>query len=303
MVMRDESNTFAAEARRSFYRLAGRYAEAVTISTPLGLLAIPTNDEVVGERTFVQGRFEAETTERAVRLLREQGALPERLDGRDVLEVGANIGTQTLQFVHTLGADRVIALEPAPAAVRMLRATVAANALEDRVIVLPLAASADDGVVRMEANPANVGDWRVRARDDGDADMGEDAWDLLDVPARRLDALLEDGQVELDRLALVWMDCQGHEGHILAGAESILASDVPVVSEFWPYGLRRAGGLERFAELVAASGRRVFDLRGSLDGVPAPVDGATALLELADFYGPPRYAAVDSAFTDLVLVR
>jgi hypothetical protein len=131
--------------------------------------------------------------------------------------------------------------------------------------------------------------------------MGEDDWRLVDVSARRLDALVDDGTVDLDRLALVWMDCQGHEGHILAGAARVLAADVPIVSEFWPYGLRRAGGLERYAELVAASGRMVIDLRGSFDGVPARVPGDD-VLALAEAYGPPRFPTVDVGFTDLVLL-
>jgi hypothetical protein len=37
------------------------------------------------------------------------------------------------------------------------------------------------------------------------------------------------------------MDVQGHEKHVLEGAANLLASGVPVISEFWPYGLERAG--------------------------------------------------------------
>jgi len=300
--MLDTADARDPEARRTFYHAAGRFTVALAVETQAGLVYVPTNDAVIGERTFVDRTFEAATTDSALALLGELGALPNDLGGRDILEVGANIGTQTLVFARMRGVGRVIALEPAPLSARLLRAAVAANELAACVQVLPLAASDADSVVAMEANPENIGDWRIRSAGAGSDEMGEAEWRLVDVSARRLDGLAEDGTFDIERLALAWMDCQGHEGHILAGAAQLLASGVPIVTEFWPYGLRRAGGLERFAALVAASGRRVFDLRGAPDGGPAPVD-ANALLGLSEAYGPPRFSTVDAAFTDLVLVR
>src|SRR4051794_4582072 len=124
------------EARRAFYRLAGRYAAALAVDTPVGRLHVPTNDAVIGERTFVERGFETQTTAGALALLRELGALPADLGGRDVLEVGANIGTQTLEFARLPGIGRVIAIEPAPTTVGLLRASIAANELEDRVTIM-----------------------------------------------------------------------------------------------------------------------------------------------------------------------
>ena len=47
---------------------------------------------------------------------------------------------------------------------------------------------------------------------------------------------------------------------MLAGADALLASDIPIVCEYWPYGLERSGGLERFHTLVAGSRSRFIDL-------------------------------------------
>jgi hypothetical protein len=44
-----------------------------------------------------------------------------------------------------------------------------------------------------------------------------------------------------DDIAIVWIDVQGYEGYVFAGARTLLATGVPVVSEIWPYGIRRAG--------------------------------------------------------------
>ncbi|MEA2192860.1 MAG: hypothetical protein QOI73_2981 [Solirubrobacteraceae bacterium] len=283
---------------RSFYRLAGEHCEALIVRTPAGLVAVPTRDDVIGERTFVDGAFEAQTTAAALALLRREARGD--LAGRDVLEVGANIGTQSLAFVRDLGARRVIALEPAPATAALLRATIAANALGDRIEVVMAAASDVDGVVAMELNPSNCGDYRVRTGDAGGG-MGEQAWETVAVPARRLDDLVRDGTVDVTALGLVWMDAQGHEGQILAGASRILDAGVATVSEFWPYGLRRAQGFDTFCDIVASRYRRAFDLRAGSDGVAREIDPRD-LRSLAREYEPPSVASVDVGFTDLVLL-
>ncbi|MEO8690089.1 MAG: hypothetical protein ABI611_17975 [Solirubrobacteraceae bacterium] len=39
--------------------------------------------------------------------------------------------------------------------------------------------------------------------------------------------MVEDGAIDLDALALVWMDVHGHEAHVLAGAGRLLAARIP----------------------------------------------------------------------------
>jgi len=38
--------------------------------------------------------------------------------------------------------------------------------------------------------------------------------------------------VRVNELGLVWLDVQGHEGEVLAGARTLLESRVPVVMEY-----------------------------------------------------------------------
>jgi len=59
--------------------------------------------------------------------------------------------------------------------------------------------------------------------------------------------------------SLLWMDIEGYEGHALEGAKSLLSSGIPLVSEFNPEFLAKAGGLEAFKQ--ALEGRRIFDLQ------------------------------------------
>jgi hypothetical protein len=52
---------------------------------------------------------------------------------------------------------------------------------------------------------------------------------------------------------------------VLQGATALLAARVPIVSEFWPYGMRRAGGYALFRDQL--EGYRGFvDLQHALAG-------------------------------------
>jgi FkbM family methyltransferase len=276
---------------RSFYRLAGDHVDALFARTRHGLVAVPTRDPVIGERTVAEGGFEEATAQRVAQTLDE---LDRSIAGRDVLEVGANVGTQTIAFLRTYGARRVVALEPVSAVARLLAATVAVNDLQDRVTLVRAAASDRDGRVRMQHNPGNVGDHRVDVGG-GAGTMGEEAWEGEDVAALRLDGLLDDGRVDPDRLGLLWIDAQGHEGQVLAGAPRLLDLGVPVVTEFWPYGLRRAGGLEMLAGTVAGAAARVVDLDTGEDVPPRDLLAHAARVSA-------RAATDDAAFTDLLLL-
>ena len=55
----------------------------------------------------------------------------------------------------------------------------------------------------------------------------------------------------MDAHTLAYLDAQGHEGHILAGARQLLDAHSPIAMEFWPYGLRRANSLQRVLGLIA----------------------------------------------------
>jgi FkbM family methyltransferase len=175
----------------------------------------------------------------------------ESLAGKTVLEIGANIGTETVTMLARRDAERVIAIEPDPENVRFLRANLVLNGLEDRADVHQMALSDVNGVLTFELSPNSWGDHRVRvAEPTGPALGDEELRPTIDVRSSTLDSLHESGQLDAATIDLVWMDTQGHEAHVLAGAACL--AGVPIVCEYWPYGLRRAGGLERFGELTAA---------------------------------------------------
>ncbi len=90
--------------REGVFLLAGRFRETLSVRWPAGTFVVSTRDYDVSRRTFVSGPYGLE------RLLRVGGLV--ELGGREVLEIGANIGTTTVPLVTVLNAARVHACEP-----------------------------------------------------------------------------------------------------------------------------------------------------------------------------------------------
>lgn len=202
--------------------------------------------------------------EAALEILSERTGEQRPLAGRTFVDVGANIGTSSIPAIKRFGARAAVALEPEPETFRLLKCNIAANDVEANICSLQLALSDRTGRAQLELSTGNWGDHRVRlGSPPRDGAFGEGARRCVDVAVARFDDMAVQQEIDIDELGMVWLDTQGHEGHVLAGAPSLLASRVPLVSEYWPYGLRRAGGLDLFHDLVAAHYGEVIDLRAS----------------------------------------
>ncbi|MBA2461611.1 MAG: FkbM family methyltransferase [Actinobacteria bacterium] len=282
-----------AIGRAYLFDALGRVTPAVAVDTEGLRLHLNTADRMVSRGIFANGLWERPMFERMTQELAARG-LDAALDGKVFLDIGANIGTASCHAVSAYGAAQSWAFEPAPENVWFLRQNIVANGLEDRVRLHACALSDQDGSVALELSDVNAGDHRVRtaAADASTALLGESKWSTAEVVARRLDGFVEDGTLHLDRVSLAWIDVQGHEAHVLGGALALLSSQVPIVCEFWPYGLRRAGGFERFAEQLAGRRSGFVDLnRPTGEALPLSALGA-----LAEDLGRPDEA------TDLLLL-
>ena len=143
--------------------------------------------------------------------------------------IGANIGTSVVPLLRLFGADRGIAVEPAPGNVELLLLNIELNDLAGRVDVIPVGASDRDGFLELALSAENSGDHRMRV---GTDDVFERS--SVTVQVHRVDTLVETGALDPSDLTLVWLDVQGHEGHVLSGATSILRGSVPG-PQLWPW--------------------------------------------------------------------
>ncbi|MFT4177982.1 MAG: FkbM family methyltransferase [Thermomonas sp.] len=198
---------------------------------------VSTQDKVIGRELFLHGEFDFQKLVIALEILRREG----RPTPRHLIDVGANIGSIVIPALTRGLMQTGTAIEPHPENLRLLRANLALNGVEDRVRVLAQAVGEEaTATLFLQESMTNSGNHSV-------ADAG------LPTPSTRLD------DVESPRPdALLWMDIEGYEGHALQGATQLLASGMPVVCEFNPLYLHQTGGFHSLCNALA--GRLIFDL-------------------------------------------
>jgi len=260
----------------------------VTVDTWNGRLTFDSRDKLIGKYLYVQRAYERRYIEHALAVLERDGWL---VRGGTLLDVGANIGMICIALLRHGWFDRAIAFEPAPGNLRLLEHNVAQNGLTERIACRPIALSSAEGEMELELSEYNSGDNRLRATAAAGA-WHEDRRATVRVPVRRLDDALD--RAEQSDVRLIWLDIQGHEGKFFEGASSTLARGVPVVSEFWPYGILRSGTTrDSYMATVARLFTHVYVLSG--DAVERqPVSAVDALFDTC---------AAPKAMREVVFVR
>lgn len=195
------------------------------------------------------------------------------------VDVGANIGFFTLAVARRAERGRVWSVEPDARNVRLLRANVALNGLEDRVEVHRLAASDADGEVFFSTlgYESLIGS-RFTAKDEATLLRRSlaGAAKPTKVPARTVDGLVGDARVDL-----VKIDVEGHEPAVLAGMAGLLRRQRPLVfAEFAPGTIRHISGTDpaEMLRLMHDSGYAlaVVERSGAVTAMGADVEGVLA---------------------------
>lgn len=217
--------------------------------TKFGSMIVSCKDRVISRMLLEQKKFEEDKIgEVASFLAKRFGFVPEAF-----VDIGANIGTHIVAAMVSGRFISGIAVEMEESNFELLQANVALNHLSGKTRLFRTALSDACSWVTMELSRDSYGDHRIRV--DGtplSGDYQEQDRLTQKVSAVTLDRLLSDEALVLGRRALVWMDTQGHEGQVLAGGRQTLQGpDAPyLVTEFWPYGLERAGAFNQFFEFL-----------------------------------------------------
>jgi FkbM family methyltransferase len=173
--------------------------------------------------------------------------------GQCCFDVGANIGLYVLQFARWAApSGRVVAFEPNPATLEVLRAHVRMNGLEDRVTIVPMAAGAAAGDAQLYDTSPGSGLSRI-----GGAHPGiEMAVTPVEIPLTTIDDYCRASRAVPD-----WMliDVEGYEYEVLLGAADTLRRHRPrvLVELHQPVSSEasRAAGLRLLDELGLVSVR------------------------------------------------
>jgi FkbM family methyltransferase len=236
---RSAAQPFYLGNRLALARVLGRYK-----------VYLSTEDRGFASHLLLDGYWEMWLTQFVARLLRP---------GMVAVDVGANMGYYSVLFCDLVGPQgRVIAVEPLPSTVTLLRRTLELNGFAGRSRVLPVAAGAASGAGQMrvpEGEPKNA--TLVAARAGGDM-PGKD-----EVPIMALDEILH-GESGVD---FIKIDAEGFEEQVMLGLEATIERWKPsIVLEFNPLRCKDPEGLVK----------RLHDLYGPLrvigfDAEAAPV--------------------------------
>ena len=212
---------------------------------------VSTSDLIIGKSLYVRGEFDFDKFALAWKLSGLEKASAEVT----IIDVGANIGSIGIPAVKRGYAARCLAFEPEPLNARLLKINIILNDLEDKFDVFQVAVGNKVDEITFELSDSNFGDHRVRLNPPSDGMYGEQDRETILVPMRTLD---DYSDCISTGMSIMWMDTQGFEGHVLQGANHLLEQGVPMVLEFWPYGLKRSGGYELLLESLDGSKYKYF---------------------------------------------
>jgi FkbM family methyltransferase len=253
-------NQYGVRTRRPLLRYVARSAYFVLAAAVLPRLeaqmsglrvVLSTADRTIARSVFAAGDWDPLLVGTVFEALDRWGH-PYR--GRTMIEVGANFGVYSLPAVAEYGFGRAIAYEPEPRAFALLAANIARNDLHDRVTALQVALSRTPGNVVLSRGATNAGDNRIVH-----SPAPAVAEDRVLVHASTLDEEVAAGTFELTDVGLVWLDVQGHEADVLAGARTLLASDTPLVIEY-STSMMNGASLHLLNELIADNYTAFVDL-------------------------------------------
>jgi len=192
-----------------------------------------------------------------------------------LVDIGANVGLYTALGIRQLdGNGRVVTFEPHPQTFAFLQKNIDANQTGmsacPRVDAFNMAASPVRGQHELRLNPDNRGDNRLYQ---GTYQGKLEEWETMPVEGRPVDDVL--AELKIDQVNFVKIDIQGYEQNAISGFQKTLSrsQNVILMSEFWPKGLREAGGsAKEYLQMLTDVGFKLFELKEKPRGTVIPLE-------------------------------
>lgn len=173
--------------------------------------------DYIGRKVFRKGHFEREAVDRLIVILRERGLL--RKDAT-LLEIGGNIGTQTVYFALSDTYIKIVSIEPDPRNFPLLQLNIRQNRLEEKVRLVNCAAGESEGEIDFFLNLNNHGKSSAIRQSPTDK--------KISVPVKPVSEILAGLSVDPAAIGLVWMDIEGYEPVACRSMQPLLARRVPL---------------------------------------------------------------------------
>lgn len=241
------------------------------------------SDRVIGRILYARGDFDFAKFEKAYQILCDKNIISVEKALPTLFDVGANIGSICLPALARNMVRDCLAFEPDAENFRLLQINALLNGVEDGITLHLAAVGQQAGSVSVLRSQTNFGDHRVRQSLGSSVDS---------VPMVTLDTFAD--SIDLDN-TILWMDVQGFEGFVIAGAARFCVQGVPLVLEYCKADLVAAGCYDLLIEkLLAAKYTMFYDLN---EGRAKPQP-----LTQAAMYGLADRLDADNTFTDLLFL-
>lgn len=179
--------------------------------------------DYIGRKIYRKGHFERENVDRLLRILRQRNLLKQ---DAVLLELGGNIGTQTLYFALSQAFRHIVTVEPDPRNFKLLRTNIDQNGLQDQVTAINGAAGESEGALDFFLHRDNHGKSSALRQSDRDI--------AITVPVKPVTTILTEATVAPEEIGLIWMDIEGYEPVAARSMRPLLERRVPFYMEFSP---------------------------------------------------------------------
>jgi FkbM family methyltransferase len=291
------------EERAGFFDSAEELTPFLGAWAGSGVYLVRTRDKHIGRSLFAKrGRGEMHVLTRAVTAvdaLYGSGVVA----GKTFIDIGANIGTTTVPAVLDHGFAFAVAVEPEEENFVTLRLNAVLNGVDDRIATIRKAASNQTGTSDLVVNPERGGKHWI-ATDDARRGLARKKEEIVTVETVTIDQLAEDGVFDPERTGMLWIDAQGHEGHIIEGATALTAQGVPIVLEWDPAALDKVGDRGKIQEVAERDYTHFAGMRADPDpAIAGPKLWLRPVDELDDYAERFLDESRSENFTDIMLLR
>jgi FkbM family methyltransferase len=183
-------------------------------------VAFNPKDLVIGRRIRQSGQWRRRDFEKVLRALASLDR-PSKV----FLDVGANIGTQSIYALLTGLFERVVAIEPVEANLRCLRLNAFLNDLTDRIEIVAAAAGASEGSQIISISVDNHGAHSLKVDHEGQ---------VATVDVVTIDSLLTRLAILPTDVGLWLVDTEGSEAEVVEGGRTLIGAKVPLCLELSP---------------------------------------------------------------------
>lgn len=183
----------------------------------------------IGENIFKYGQFQRKRTEGLIEFLVNMCVLSTDLP-KVLVEVGANIGTQSIYLMRSGVFSQLVALEPNPKCFELLRINILSNGLADISTLLEIAAGSEEAEALLHTRKFNLGASSLRAPRKKRGSKSR----VHAVKVHRLETTLAEQSVKPEDIGLIWIDAEGFEIEVLRGLNGSLSAVPAIYFEYTP---------------------------------------------------------------------